>query len=217
MPTLYATPLSTMAANSRKPLALCRHLGLHPHVRHIDVNVYRGEGRTPAYLAINPFGKVPTLVDGDLTLWESNAILIYLCEAYGDHRLWSRDPMRRADIARWLFWESSHWQPAFYPILTDFVRRQLKIPPFSPDPVAVNWADPGFHSLARFLDGHLRGRQYLCGADLTIADFSVAAMMTYARSAGFPFGDFPEIGAWYGRIEATEAWRATAVAPWESG
>ena len=88
---LYATPLS---ANGRKALAVSQHLELTPQV--VLINVYRGEGRAVEYLAVNPQGKVPSLVDGNLMLWESNAILQYLAEAHGDYRLWSRDPRRRA-------------------------------------------------------------------------------------------------------------------------
>ncbi len=72
------------------------------------MNVYRGEGRAPEFLAKNPWGKVPTLVDGDFVLWESNAILLYASEAHGEDRLWSREPRERADISRWVFWESAH-------------------------------------------------------------------------------------------------------------
>ena len=104
--TLYATPLS---ANGRKVLAVSQHVGLTPEIRLVDV--YRGEGRTAEYLAINPSGKIPALVEGDFTLTESNAILQYLCEAHGDCRLWSREAKARGAIARWLFWESAHWQP----------------------------------------------------------------------------------------------------------
>ena len=85
--TLYTTPLS---ANGRKVLAVSHHLGLTPEIR--LVNVYRGEGRSAKYLAINPSGKIPTLVDGEFTLYESNAILQYLSEAHGEYRLWSREP-----------------------------------------------------------------------------------------------------------------------------
>ena len=88
--TLHTTPLS---ANGRKPLALSHQLGLAPEIR--LVNVYRGEGRTPGFLAINPLGKIPVLVEGDLTLAESNAILVYIAEAHGGFRLWSREPRTR--------------------------------------------------------------------------------------------------------------------------
>jgi len=96
MLTLYSTALS---ANGRKVLAVSRYLELEIDVR--VVNVYRGEGRAAEYLAINPTGKIPTLVDGDFTLYESNAILQYICEAHGDFRLWSREPQQRGRIARW--------------------------------------------------------------------------------------------------------------------
>jgi len=208
MLTLYTTPLS---ANGRKPLAVCRHLGLAPEIT--TVNVYTGEGRAPAYLAINPWGKVPTLVDGEFILWESNAILQYLAEAHGDFRLSSRDPQRRADIARWLFWESSAWQPAFVPVLTDFVGALL-VGARPPSPDAVRWDDVRLQPLLQFVDAHLRGREFLVGNALSIADFSVGAMLMYVRPARFPFDRYANLAAWYARLEATDAWKATAAGPW---
>jgi glutathione S-transferase len=207
--TLYATPLS---ANGRKALAVCRHLGLAPRVEVVDV--YRGEGRTPAYLALNPFGKIPTLVDGELVLWESNAILQYLAEAHGGASLWGREARRRADVSRWLFWEAAEWQPACVAVLAARVG-QLLFPERAPrEALPADWGDARLSALLGFLDGELRGRPFLAGAELTLADFAVGAMLMYARPAGFPFEAFPHLSAWYGRIEATEAWRATAAGPW---
>jgi glutathione S-transferase len=208
--TLYSTPLS---ANGRKALAVARHLGLEPRIE--LVNVYRGEGRTPEFLAIHPAGKVPVLVDGDFVLTESNAILQYLSEAHGEHRLWSREPRRRADIARWLFWEASQWQPAFVPVLSGFVGRLL-VPQLAHTPEQpVNWDDAAFQAVVGRLDAHLHGREFVAGAGLTIADFSLAGMAMFLRPAGFPFELFPALDAWYARIEAIPAWRATAAGPWE--
>lgn len=208
--TLYATPLS---ANGRKVLALSHHLGLKPEIKLI--NVYKGEGRAPEYLAINPWGKIPTLVDGDLKLWESNAILQYLSEAYGEFRLWSRDPKQRADISRWLFWESSHWQPAFTPVLAAFVGPLLVSQAARPAPVHLNWSNEGFQTVVKFLDSHLSQRPFLVGDALTLADFSVAGMMMYLRPARFPWEAFPHLSAWYERIEELEAWKETADGPWK--
>jgi len=211
MLTLYSTPLS---ANGRKPLAVCRHLGIEADIKIVDV--YKGQGRTPAYLSVNPWGKIPTLVDGDFTLWESNAILQYLSEAYGGYRLSSEDSKRRADILRWLFWESSHWQPAFIAVLAPFVGQLLLSSQTAPSAsVDVSWDDERLQPLLRLLDQHLRGRSFICGSELTLADFSVGAMMMYVRSAGFPFSLYASIGAWYARIESTEAWRETAAGPWK--
>jgi len=209
--TIYSTALS---ANGRKVLALVRALGIEADVRR--VNVYRGEGQDPAYRAVQPQGKIPALVDGDLVLWESNALLVYLAEAHGGDRFWSREPKRRADIARWLFWESSQWQPTLVPVLAACVGR-LVVPSLAAMPEApVDWSDAGFRAQASFLEAQLRGRSYLAGDAPTLADLAVAGMMTYARAARFPFAELPAIAAWYARIEAMDAWRETAEGPWKS-
>src|SRR5262245_49524252 len=100
---LYTTAKS---ANGRKPLALVHLLGLVDRVEIVDVDVYEGAGRAPAYLALNPSGRIPTLVDDAFVLVESNAILTYLAERYGGAR---PTPERRAEILAWMFWEASAW------------------------------------------------------------------------------------------------------------
>jgi glutathione S-transferase len=205
---LYATALS---ANGRKVLALSRELGLSPEI-HV-VNVYQGEGRTREYLAINPTGKIPTLVDGDFVLGESNAILIYLAEAHGDCRLWSRDPRRRGAIAQWLFWESAHWQPGLA-CLSEVVGHRL-FPERIPRPrSAPDWQGAALQPPLRTLETALAGHLFVAGAGLTIADFSVAGMMTYFRVASFPFDRYPTIARWYAWLEAQDSWRSTEAALW---
>jgi len=209
MLTIYSTPLS---ANGRKVLAVSHHLRVPADIK--TINVYTGEGRTPEYLAINPSGKIPTLVDGDLTLWESNAILQYLSEACGDFELWSREPRQRADISRWLYWEASQWQPTLIPVLSGVVGRLLVPQLATAAAVEANWGDQSFQTLVRFLNQHLNGRAFMVGDGLTLADFAVGAMMMYFRRAEFPFDDFVNIATWYARLEDVPAWKATAVGPW---
>jgi len=209
MLTIYATKLS---ANGRKVLAVARHLAVPAKI--VTVNVYAGEGRTEEYLAIHPLGKIPALVDSDFTLWESNAILLYLAEAYGGGRLWSNSVKGRADIARWMFWESSEWQPALSGVLASFATQRLFPNPTAPA-VEVDWSDARFRRMARFLDDQLRGRAHLVDDALTLADFSVAAMLMYVKDARFPSDDFPNIAAWYAGIDRLDAWKTTAEAPWE--
>jgi glutathione S-transferase len=206
---IYATPLS---ANGRKVLAVSRELGLNAEI-HI-VNVYRGEGRTAEYLAINPTGKIPTLVDGDFTLFESNAILIYLAEGLGKNRLWSTDPKPRGRIAQWLFWESAHWQPSLIALLSEQVGHRL-LPQVIPRPGSVpDWNSASLQPLLKRLEIALSADLFLTGAQPTIADFSVAGMCTYFRVAGFPFNQFPAVDRWYAQIEELESWRATESALW---
>jgi glutathione S-transferase len=211
MVTLYTTPLS---ANGRKVLAASHQLGLAPEI--CLVNVYRGEGRSAEYLAVNPSGKIPTLVDGDFTLFESNAILQYLSEAHGEYRLWSREPRARAAIARWLFWESAHWQPVLSAILSPFVGHCL-LPDVLPPPAPhVPWDSELLQPLLRTLEAVLKGHPFLTGESLSIADFSVAGMMTYFRAANFPFEKTPFLSARYARVEALDAWQSTEAPLWRT-
>ena len=210
MLVLYTTALS---ANGRKPLAVARHLGLEVDVR--EVNVYRGDGAAAAYRAINPFGKIPTLVDGELVLWESNAIARYLDEAYGDGDLGGRDPAERAVINRWLFWEAAHWQPAMGRLLAPLVGHRLRPDAIPPPSAAPNWRDPGLAPLLRHLEGELAERAWLALDRLTLADLVVAAMMTYAATAAFPADTYPALDAWYRRLADLDAWRGSAHPLWE--
>lgn len=211
MLTLYTTPLS---ANGRKPLAVCRQLGLAAEIR--AVNVYAGEGRSPEFLALNPLGKIPVLVDGDFTLWESNAIVAYLAEMHGDFRLYSREPRMRADILRWLFWEASLWQPALSTVLAPCVGHRL-LPEIVPAPVsAPDWADAKLAPLLALLESQLSRRPFLTGSELTLADFAVAGMTTYFHHADFPFSAYPFLAAWNARISALDAWQSSADPLWSS-
>jgi glutathione S-transferase len=206
---IYATPLS---ANGRKVLAVSRQLGLNPEIH--DVNVYRGEGRSPEYLAINPTGKIPTLVDGEFVLSESNAILLYLAEAHGANRLWSSESKQRSSIAQWLFWESAHWQPTLIAFLSELVGHRL-LPERMPSPRhAPDWSSALVQPTLKILETGLNADAFLSGAEPTIADFAVAGMMTYFRAAAFPFQRFPKIAAWYARIESFDSWRATQSPLW---
>jgi glutathione S-transferase len=206
---IYATPLS---ANGRKVLAVCRHLKLNPEIH--EVNVYRGEGRAPEYLAINPSGKIPTLIDGEFVLSESNAILLYLAEAYGASQLWSSDSKQRARIAQWLFWESAHWQPTLIAFLSELVGHRL-LPERSPKPRhSPDWSSAPVQPILKTLETGLAAAAFLTGPEPSIADFAVAGMTTYFRAAAFPFQRFPKIADWYARIESIDSWRGTQSPLW---
>ena len=214
MPTLYTTALS---ANGRKPLAVLSELGVSEGFEVREVNVYRGAGRAPWFLAINPAGKIPTLVDGDLVLSESNAIMLYLDEVYGDARLSSRAPRERAEVLRWLFWESSQWQPATARVLSPFVAHRL-LPDAIPAPKEPpQWEEQGLVPLLGLLERHLEPRSWLALERLTVADFAVAGMMTYFAPAGFPAEVYPAIGRWYSRLAGRAAWEETAHRLWSGG
>jgi glutathione S-transferase len=185
-------------------LATANHLGLQLDLQLVDL--LKGAQKDPAYLGINPNGRVPTLVDGDFILWESNAIMQYLASKKPNHPAWPADEKIRADIARWQFWQAFHWTRATGTLVWEnMVKRFLNAA--GPDPAKIKEAEELFHALAAVLDGHLKIRQYLVGAAATLADFSVAAPLIYSQPARFPLDEYANIRAWYGRIGELDSWK----------
>ena len=206
---LYSTPRS---ANGRKVLALAQHLGLSP-VLH-DIDVYQGAGQAPTYLALNPSGKVPFLVDGDLRLSESNAILLYLAEAHGGGRLLGADAAGRATIHSWMFWEAAHWQPALTELLTPVVAHAL-FPDRMPAPnEAPDWSGERVAPVLAQLERQLAASEWVAGDECSVADFSLAGMTTYFGVGAFPRDAHPGIASWLDRLAALPAWTGTLAEPW---
>lgn len=198
---LYHHPISQ---NCRRVLATIYENG-RDDVELEIVDLMKGGGQTPEYLALNPNGKVPTLVDGDVTLWESTPIMQYLST---DSPLWPASKARY-DITRWQCWGIAHWGQA----ISKVVYQRLVKPMLGQGDPDEKEIEEGLKLFARFaavLDGHLDGRDYLVGDGLTLADFSVAADLTYAGPAQLPVKDYPNVARWYERIEALESWKKSA-------
>ncbi len=193
--------------NTWKVRALAAHLGVPLEYGAVDLT--KGQQRTPDYLALNPTGRTPTLVDGDLKLWESNAILQYIASKTANS-LWPKDDRARADIMRWQCWQIAHWgKEACEPLL--FQRLVKKIMNMGePDAAVVARALESFDKEAAMLNAHLGKQPYLVGRDLTIADFAVAAPLFYTKEAGLPVGSYAHVQDWFGRVSALPAWRETA-------
>ena len=191
--------------NCRRVNATIAHLGLDIEV--VDPG-FAGL-KSPELLAVNPNGKVPALVDGDFKLWESRAIMQYLASKKPGNELWPNDAKRQADIARWQFWEASHLQPgtgavAFEKLFKPFVLKQPT------DEAAVKVGEKQFHAFAPVLTGHLEGKKFIVGDQLTLADFSVGACFSFAEPSGLPWEAYTNIRAWYARLGEVPAWKATA-------
>lgn len=195
----YYHPGST---NCRKCTALLDLLGVDA-ARHV-VDLPRGEHMQPAYLAINPNGRVPTLVDGERSVWESNAISIYLAEGAGSD-LWPEGESR-LDVLRWMFWEQAH---LMYAAGVPFFQRVLKpmLGLGEADEQRVAESLGSFRRLVRVLDNHLDGRAFLVGESLTLADLAVAGNFSYAAVTGLPVGEFAQVTRWLAELDSIPAWR----------
>ena len=194
--------------NVRKVSAVIAHLGIDD-IEHQLVNLAKGEHKQADFLAINPMGKLPALADErGLILWESNAICQFLCDRAGDSSFYPRDAQRRADIARWLFWEASAWaQPV--EILTHENVRKPMLGVGEPDANRVKQGEEQFRPLAALLDEHLSTRKFLVGDTVTLADFVVGGAATYVERGRFPIADFPHLQAWWARLNEIPAWKDT--------
>jgi len=188
--------------NPRKACAVARYLG--SPVEFVRVDLTKGESRTPEFLAINPNGKVPALTHGSTRLWEADAIMGYLARAAGSD-LCPGDE-RQIEVTRWLSWNAHHFTRHAGALYFQHIIK----PRFGlgePDPKAVEEATGFFKQFAQVLNDHLRGRKYLLGDALTIADFSVAVTLPYADKAKIPVGGFPEVERWHARLNELPAWR----------
>lgn len=199
---LYCDPAST---TGRPLLMLIAELDLDVEVR--SVNLMTGEHRSPAFLALNPNGQVPVLVDGPFRLTESGAILRYLT-TLTPSRLVPIDRIGAARLDEALDWFKTGFAGDF---CAGVVYAQL-VPHFRyPDErvQAAVLARAYERSAARFavLDQHmLRGRAFLCGDDMTIADMVGAAMVTLGEGVRYDLSPYPNIQAWISRLKARPSW-----------
>jgi glutathione S-transferase len=199
---LYGFPPSP---NTWKVRAVAAQLGIPLDLAFVDLT----KPRTPDYLALNPAGRTPTLVDGDFTLTESNAIMQYLASRVPS-TLWPDDARSRADITRWQSWQLAHWgseccQPLIFQRL---VKKLLNLGP--PDEAVVAKGTEAFNREARMLDAHLSKQPYLVGDAVTLADFAVAAQLFYAKEGELPLAPYAHVREWFARVSALPAWRDTA-------
>ncbi|SIT47374.1 Glutathione S-transferase domain [Paraburkholderia ribeironis] len=187
----------------RKACAVARYLGLP--IEYAFVDLTRGEQTRPDYLAINPNGKLPCLVDGERSIWEADAIMFHLA-LNAESELWPRSASQQVDVVRWLSWNSQHLLRHGGSLYFEYLVKPL-FGLGEPDPSKVSEAQDSFRRFAGVLDQHLKGRKWLLGDDLSIADFSVAVMLPYAPRCAIPLDEFTEVRRWHDQLNAFDAWR----------
>lgn len=214
---LYLFPPSARALAA---VALNHHLTLDCELQPIDLG--RGDQLTPEYLALNPNNKMPTLEDDGFVLWESNAILFYMAAKRPDRGLWPSDLQGQADVLRWLAWESSHWDAESCGMVAHEKASKAVLGLGSPDLAFIARGEQNFARFAAVLNGSLKGKAWLLGERLTIADFSIGALVPTAERMGLPVGNFSEIVRWYKGLATLPAWQEAlaakdaAMAAWQA-
>ena len=159
----------------------------------IEVDISKGESRTPQFLAMNPAGQVPAVVlESGRSLAQSNAIMLHLAEGTD---LIPADPFDRAKMFEWLFWEQYTHEPAI--AVARFRVLYMKTAPEELDPALVK---KGLAALERMEQG-LQDRLYLAGEALSLADVALVAYTRVAHEGGFDLAPYPALREWITRIE----------------
>jgi glutathione S-transferase len=202
---LYQYPLSP---NCQKVTALAHEVGVTLSL--VNLDVFKGEARTPEILAKNPNGRVPILEDGDFVLWESNAILGYVAAKADRLDLAPAAPRERAEVDRWLSWGGAHFMPAVRKVTFERIVKKLAgLGP--PDEAVVRAGIEEFAVVASVLDRSLDGKEHLCGR-VTIADFSIVTYAALCDGVGLDIERYRNVRRWLGRMLARESVRSALAA-----
>ncbi|QQX83385.1 glutathione S-transferase [Cupriavidus necator] len=151
---------------------------LHLDHERVDIGVTKGDLDTEAYVRLNPNRQIPVIEDfrgtdvgGEpFVLWESNAIVRYLCARYGEGTLWPEDVKARASADRWMDWQTTAFSPAMVTAFLNLVRK----PKAERDEAAIKASCERTEPLAALLDKALTGREFIGGDRFTMADISLA-------------------------------------------
>lgn len=167
-------------------------LGL-PH-EIVEVDLAAGAHKTPAFMALSPLGQVPIIEDGSLTLWDSNAILVYLAERHDPaHRWLPRDAVGAARVQQFL-------SIAAGPLAAGPAAARVAI--VFGAPIDLPAAQGRARALLDMLEKHLTGRDFLAAEAPTLADVALYSYVAHAPEGGVPLTPYPAVRGWLARVEA---------------
>jgi glutathione S-transferase len=170
----------------------------------VDVDLRAGAHKSPAFLSMNPFGQVPVLQDGDVTLADSNAILVYLAMRYGGPRWHSTDPVATARVQRWLSVAAGELaQGAALARVAVLFQRPVDTAPL------ITRA----HGLLALMEQALGQAPFLTGSQATIADIANYAYTARAPEGNIALTNYPNVRAWLARVEALPGFLPFPVSP----
>ena len=184
-------------AGTRTQRALWGLKELDADFEFVSVNLLEGEHKRPEFLRLNPAGKVPVLVDGDLVIPESAAIVLYLADKYPEKALLPVDPALRAQAYRWIMFAVTELEQPLWRI----TRHTFLYPPEKRSPADIELAREDFATMAAILDTHLEGREFIVGDTLTVADCVTAYLIDWASECNL-IEPFPQLRAYLERLYA---------------
>jgi glutathione S-transferase len=194
--------------NVQKVMWLVGELGLEHE--HIDAGGSFGGLDTPDFLEMNPHGRVPVIRDGEVTVWESHAILRYLAARHGGGQFWSGDPADRADVDGWMDWSQTALQPDFLNgVFWGFYRTPEDKRNWPAITAALARCAGHFAKLDRLLEG----RSFLLGDALTLADITAGTSLYRYFELEIERPALPQVKRWYRALQQRDAFREHVMIP----
>ncbi len=176
-------------------------------VERVNIDLFKGESHTPDFLALNPHGLTPVMVDGNVVLYEASAINLYLAEKAGGDLL-GASTRERYEVLQWMFWSGEQWR--VFSTLTFNERIGKRFMGQPEDVGIVRLAFANIRAAGAVLDAHLRDRRFVVGDRLTLADIDIAAPFSQNERTKVPLGEFSNLVAWQQRLlETVPAWANT--------
>ena len=197
----------TDSSNVQKVLWCCGELGLD--FDRVDLGGKFGGNKEKSYLDMNPNGLVPTIQDGDFVLWESNSIMRYLVEKYGQGRLLPPTPEGRASANRWMDWQLTTLGPSIVPLFWTLIRT----PQEKRDPNVVNSALEKTSNAWKIVDQQLTRSPYVAGDALTLGDIPLGVWAYRWYNLPIERPRFAQIDAWYKRLCQRPAYQKHIMIP----
>jgi glutathione S-transferase len=200
----------TTSLNVQKVMWTIEELGLA--CQRIDVGGRFGGLASAEFRALNPNGLIPVLKDENLVLWESHAIVRYLCAQYGSGQLWPSDARARAAADQWMEWTSTTLQPTF---AGGVFLGLYRTPPQQRNWPAITTALTRCKELFTVLDEVLSARPYLAGNQLSVADIAAGAQLYRYFTLDIERPALPHVEAWYQRLCDRPAYAAHVMVPYD--
>lgn len=194
------------SSNVRKVLFLCAEIGLD-YDRH-DYGRGFKPANSPEYLALNPHARVPSIVDGDAVVWESNTVLRYLNTKFGRDDLHPKEPVARAHVEQWMDWQLAHLQPAITPV---FMGRFLKNPEFDKPEIVDKFIDQ-VAGMMRLLSAQIdKAGGFVAGPNLTLADMSIGIFVHRWFTVVPEAEKLQPLVDYYSRLSQIEGYKSSAL------
>lgn len=193
--------------NVQKVMWTVAELGL-AHERY-DVGGPFGGLDTPEFKALNPNGTIPVLKDGDVVLWESNAIVRYLLAKHSEGKMWPTDLVARAEADRWMDWQAASTIIDLLAVFFGLIRT----PEPERDMAKINQSLANLNRMMGVLDGHLADRTWLSGDQMTMADIAVGALVYRWSEMPIDRPDLANVARYYAMLQERAPFRDHVMIP----